>query len=157
MPIIQSGTFFNNGTEARPRGPPPRGPVPLRGLNPMPMGQTSHFGSYSSGTAVNRVGAYSNDQQMPAFRAFMQMSMSQPPMDPSAQMFPAMLRKVANLKEGEDLWVSAMSPEGKEYYYKTITRETVWEKPKNAVIVDQRRLTELIDKANEEVRKDMAD
>ncbi|KAK0394612.1 hypothetical protein QR680_000834 [Steinernema hermaphroditum] len=158
-----SGTFFNNGTEVKPRGPPPRGPVPLRGINPMPvlMPQTNnHFGTFSSGTTASRVGSYSSEQQMPTFRPFMQMHAAggQSPaqsLDPSTQLFPAMLKKVAGAKDDEELWVSAVSPEGKEYYYKTITRETVWEKPQNAVIITQSQLTELIEKANEEMRKEL--
>uniref|UniRef100_A0A1I8A8F2 Transcription elongation regulator 1 n=1 Tax=Steinernema glaseri TaxID=37863 RepID=A0A1I8A8F2_9BILA len=164
MPLATSGTFFNNGTEVKPRGPPPRGPVPLRGINPMPMPlpqSNNHFGSFSSGTAVNRVGSYSNDQQMPTFRPFMHMHApgGQSPghgLDPSAHMFPAKLKKVAGCKDDQELWVSAVSPDGKEYYYKTITRETVWEKPQNAVIITQAKLTEFIEKANEEMTKELS-
>lgn len=44
--------------------------------------------------------------------------------------------------------------DGKKYYYHAVQRNTVWEKPENAKIIDQSQLAELIQKSQEEERRE---
>ena len=61
--------------------------------------------------------------------------------------------QLAGCVEGEELWVETEADGGKNYYYHSITRDTVWEKPLNAKVINQIELGELIQRLEEEERR----
>ena len=62
--------------------------------------------------------------------------------------------QLADCAEGESLWVETETADGKKYYYHAVQRSTVWEKPENAKIIDQNHLADLIQKSQEEERRE---
>lgn len=44
--------------------------------------------------------------------------------------------------------------QGKKYFYHAVSRDTVWEKPLNAKVIDQTQLAELVQRATEEEQRE---
>ncbi|KAI6232887.1 hypothetical protein M3Y99_00975400 [Aphelenchoides fujianensis] len=63
------------------------------------------------------------------------------------------LKKIANVPPGKELWVETKTADGKSYFYHSATRATVWERPPDAVVMEQSELQKLIDKSTKEERE----
>lgn len=63
------------------------------------------------------------------------------------------LKKIAGVPPGKELWIETKTSEGKSYYYHAISRETVWERPVDQVILEQAELQKLIEKAQREEKE----
>jgi hypothetical protein len=48
------------------------------------------------------------------------------------------------------LWVETKTDNNKSYYYHAVSRESLWEPPVNAFVIEHTKLLEILDRANKE-------
>ncbi|CAB3405168.1 unnamed protein product [Caenorhabditis bovis] len=123
--------------------PPPRGRgFPPAGFPPRGRGFPPMRGAF----AGNYRGA---GQLPPGYGAYGMQPQVADPLEQEGR-----LKRLAGCADGEELWVETETAEGKKYFYHPVNRNTVWEKPENARIINQTELAELISRSAEEERKE---
>ncbi|KAI6224461.1 hypothetical protein M3Y99_01394400 [Aphelenchoides fujianensis] len=136
MEVDDRPSFFNN--PHAPQAGPPR--MPLMGGPPrMPP-----FG----GPAPGFYGAPGMRPPFGVPPAGMPAAVQPQPMSQAEK-----LKKIANVPPGKELWVETKTADGKSYFYHSATRATVWERPPDAVVMEQSELQKLIDKSTKEERE----